>query len=137
MAESSPLLDDGSLIERSLSNGLPSDPHNLSGRRIMHDEIYKKIENDPRFQQLVKRRQKFAWTLSLVMLAIYYTFIMVIAFKPELLAIPLSADTITTVGIPAGVAIIVSAFVLTGIYVHRANSEFDDLNAVIVKEASK
>jgi len=38
----------------------------------MYDEIYNNIENDPRFQRLVKRRQKFAWTLSLVMLAIYY-----------------------------------------------------------------
>jgi len=71
------------------------------------------------------------------MLAIYYAFIMVIAFQPDLLATPLSADTITTVGIPAGVAIIISAFILTGIYVHRANGEFDELNATIVKEATK
>ncbi|GAA3930833.1 DUF485 domain-containing protein [Litoribacillus peritrichatus] len=103
----------------------------------MHDEIYKKIEKDPRFQDLVKRRQKFAWTLSLVMLAIYYSFIMVIAFKPEILAMTISPDSIVTVGIPAGIAIILSAFVLTGIYVRRANGEFDALNASIIQEASK
>ena len=32
-----------------------------------------------------------------------------------------------TVGIPVGVAIIVFSFALTGIYVKRANSEFDGL----------
>ena len=37
----------------------------------------------------------------------------------------------TTVGIPVGIAIIVFAFGLTGIYVKRANSEFDDLTTKI------
>jgi uncharacterized membrane protein (DUF485 family) len=32
---------------------------------------------------------------------------------------------------------IVSAFVLTGIYVRRANGEFDDLNNAILKEAQQ
>jgi uncharacterized membrane protein (DUF485 family) len=32
-----------------------------------------------------------------------------------------------TVGIPVGLFVIGSAFVLTGIYVHRANSEFDSM----------
>jgi len=47
-----------------------------------------------------------------------------------------SFNSITTVGNPIGVSIIVSAFILTGIYVHRANGEFDELNATIVKKAT-
>ncbi|PTT88398.1 DUF485 domain-containing protein, partial [Pseudomonas sp. HMWF031] len=42
-----------------------------------------------------------------------------------------------TWGIPIGVGLIVSAFVLTGIYVRRANGEFDDLNNAILKEAQQ
>jgi uncharacterized membrane protein (DUF485 family) len=42
---------------------------------------------------------------------------------------------VITVGLPVGVIIILAAFLLTGIYVRRANSEFDDLNHDIIKEA--
>jgi uncharacterized membrane protein (DUF485 family) len=42
---------------------------------------------------------------------------------------------VVTLGIPIGVFIIVAAFVLTGIYVRRANSEFDSLTRQIIEEA--
>ena len=42
----------------------------------------------------------------------------------------------TTVGIPIGVAVIVAAFVLTGIYVRRANAEFDTLTRQIVERTN-
>ncbi|GAA4647828.1 DUF485 domain-containing protein [Kistimonas scapharcae] len=103
----------------------------------MHDETYKKIAQDPRFQQLVRRRNRLAWTLSIAILALYFTFILVIAFAPELLGQPVVTGSITTLGIPAGILIILSAFVLTGIYVHRANQEFDQLNRSIVEEAAQ
>ena len=39
-----------------------------------------------------------------------------------------------TLGIPVGLFVIVAAFVLTGIYVHRANSEFDALTRQIIEK---
>ena len=102
----------------------------------MDPQQLSRVTNDPRFRQLVARRSRFAWTLAVVMLAIYYGFILIIAFAPALLGIPLAPGAVTTVGIPVGVLIIVAAFVLTGIYVRRANSEFDALNQQIV-EASQ
>ena len=39
-----------------------------------------------------------------------------------------------TVGIPVGVAVIVSAVLLTGIYVYRANRDLDPLNERVRKE---
>ncbi|RAI45412.1 DUF485 domain-containing protein [Rhodoplanes roseus] len=92
---------------------------------------YDSIKNDPQFQELVSKRSRFAWTLCLAMLVIYFGFIAVIAFAPSLLAIRLGTG-VTTVGIPVGLAVIVSAFLLTGIYVRRANSEFDDITQNIV-----
>jgi uncharacterized membrane protein (DUF485 family) len=74
--------------------------------------------------------------LAVVMLAIYYGFILIIAFAPSVLGTPIAPGAVTTVGIPVGVLIIIAAFVLTGIYVRRANAEFDALNQQIV-EASK
>ena len=41
----------------------------------------------------------------------------------------------TTIGIPIGLFVIVSAFVLTGIYVGKANTTFDDLNDQILEES--
>lgn len=102
----------------------------------MQSDAVTRIKNDPRFAELVRKRSRFAWTLSAIMLAIYYGFILIIAFAPEVLGIPLGPNTVTTVGIPVGILIILSAVVLTGIYARRANSEFDALNREIL-EASK
>ncbi len=97
----------------------------------MTPEQVDKIKNDPNFQTLVKTRSKFAWRLTIAMLVVYFAFILTIAFEPSLLGTPLSDESVTTIGIPIGVAIIVFAFALTGIYVKRANGEFDELTAKI------
>ncbi|HYD98799.1 MAG TPA: DUF485 domain-containing protein [Alphaproteobacteria bacterium] len=100
----------------------------------MPEHVYRRILADPRYHDMVARRSRIAWLLSAVMLGIYFAFILVIAFAPRLLATPL-AGGVTTVGIPLGLAVIFSAFVLTGIYVRIANSRFDALNRDIVREA--
>ncbi len=94
----------------------------------MNKELVEKIKNDPNYQELVSKRSSFSIKLTIAMLAVYFAFILTIAFKPALLGTPLSSDSVTTVGIPVGIAVIIFAFILTGIYTKRANSEFDDLN---------
>jgi uncharacterized membrane protein (DUF485 family) len=100
----------------------------------MVSEVVERVTRDPQFKELVARRSRFAWFLSAVMLIIYFGFIFVIAFAPKTLGIPLGSG-VTTVGIPVGLAVIVSAFVLTGIYVRRANSEFDAMTRQIIERA--
>lgn len=103
----------------------------------MRKEQVETIKRDPNFQELVAKRSKFAWTLTVAMLVVYFAFILTIAFDPSALGTPLGDDTVTTVGIPVGMAIIVFAFALTGIYVRRANSEFDALTAKIKEKAKE
>lgn len=98
---------------------------------------YKKIQENPKFQELVKRRSKFAWQLSAIILVVYYAFILTIAFYPEVLGIPILSGMVTTIGIPVGMFIILLAFILTGLYVRRANNEFDKLTKEIVEESLK
>ena len=98
----------------------------------MEQQPYLRIQQDPNFQELVAKRQRFAWSLSILMLGLYLAFIMLIAFAPAGWA-PLSEGSTITRGIPVGVGLIVSSFVLTGIYVFRANGEFDELNQKILK----
>ena len=103
----------------------------------MNDSIYLKILNSPRFKELVKKRERFAWILSAIMLGLYAAFILLIAYGSHIMGAKLSPDSSITWGIPIGVGLIISAFILTGIYVHRANGEFDDLNNAILKEAAQ
>lgn len=88
------------------------------------DALIDKVKHDPDFIALRQRRARFAWTLSTAMAAIYFGFILLVAFDPALLATPLGTGTMT-LGIPLGVGVILAAFVLTGLYVRRANTDFD------------
>lgn len=93
----------------------------------MRNELVEQIKNDPNYIELVAKRSSFAITLTVAMLVVYFAFILTIAFDSKLLGAPLSSDSVTTIGIPIGMGVIVFAFVLTGIYTKRANGEFDDL----------
>ncbi|QKJ88891.1 Membrane protein [Paramixta manurensis] len=99
------------------------------------NDIYQRIENSARFKQLVHKRQAFATLLSLIMLVLYVGFILLIAFAPGWLGTPLHEGTNVTRGIPLGIGLIVISFLLTGVYVWRANGEFDRLTKQIIDEA--
>ena len=100
----------------------------------MNDQICQQIEDSAHFRELVQKRQRFATFLSLIMLVVYVGFILLIAFAPGWLGTPLHPGTSVTRGIPIGIGIIVISFILTGIYVWRANSEFDRLNKAVLRE---
>ena len=93
----------------------------------MNEDVLARVQKNPKFAELVSKKTSFGWMLSIVMLAIYYGFILILAFNPQSLGTSLSGGVIT-VGIPVGLFIIISAFLLTGVYVRKANTEFDQLN---------
>lgn len=99
----------------------------------MSADLYEQVKQNPKFEQLVKQRSRWAWSLSSVILVMYFSFILLIAFSPEWLGRSLSGGVIT-VGIPIGVLIIVVAFILTGVYVRKANKDFDRINQEIISE---
>jgi len=85
------------------------------------------ILRDPTFQELAHSRSAFGWTLSAVMLVIYLSFILLVAFAHGIMATPVLAGGTTSLGIVLGLGVIIAAFVLTGIYVARANGRYDAL----------
>ena len=99
----------------------------------MASQDYNQVLRSPQFQELVRQRSRFAWTLSIAMLVIYFGFILLVAFAKPLLATKIG-DGVTSLGIILGLGVIVSAFVLTGIYVQRANSRFDELTRRLTRE---
>ena len=70
---------------------------------------------------------------KIFVLAMFYAYILVIAFNKDLLATKLG-DGVMTVAFPIGAAIIVISFMTTLIYVRRANSEFEDLTNQIKED---
>jgi uncharacterized membrane protein (DUF485 family) len=99
----------------------------------MDKSMVEKINSLPQYQQLVKERTRLAWQLSIVMLVAYYGFILLIAFNPSFFQTVVIGQTIT-IGFPLGVGLILLAFILTGIYVRKANKDFDELTQQIRDE---
>ncbi len=100
----------------------------------MEEDLVQRIKADPDYQKLVSTRSKYSWTLAVIMLVVYYGYILLIAFNKALLSAKMGAGVMTW-GIPIGLFVIVFTVVITGIYVRRANSEFDDLTARIRQKA--
>lgn len=99
----------------------------------MEDDLVQKIKSSPNYQKLVSTRSSYGWTLTWIMMIVYYGFILLIAFDKELLAAKMGQGVMTW-GMPIGLFVIVFTVVITGIYVRRANDEFDTLTAQIRKE---
>lgn len=91
------------------------------------------IVNDQNFKDLVRERTRFAWTMSGIMLVVYLAFIFMVAFGKGAMSSTIGDSSISW-GILLGLAVIVFAFILTGIYVARANSRFDDLTSRLNKD---
>ena len=101
----------------------------------MKNPIYEKMRNNPKFHQLVQKRTRFAWTLSLITLAAFYGFVMLVAFQPGTIGQSLSAGSQYTVGVVLELSMFIIFWLMTWAYVRRANGEFDALTQEIVREA--
>ena len=100
----------------------------------MGSRLEKKIIRSEDFKSLVRRKSFVTWVLSAFTLLTYFSFILLVAFFPEVLGFRISDKSIITIGIPIGVLIILLAFASTGIYVFIANREFDQTEKKILKK---
>lgn len=90
------------------------------------------VETEKRLHAIAAKRWRIAIWLSLIMLAAYFGFILLVAFDKPLLATVLANVTTASgtspglsLGILLGALVIVFAWVLTGIYTAWANSTYD------------
>jgi uncharacterized membrane protein (DUF485 family) len=102
----------------------------------MDPDLTTRILKDPRYQELKARRTRFGLWLTLAMLVVYYGFILLVAFNKPFLATRIG-EGVTTIGMPLGLGVIVFTILITGIYVRRANSEYDALADQVAKGALK
>ena len=93
-----------------------------------------RIQDHPTFRQLASQRTRFGVGMSIGMAAAYFTYILTIAFWPQLLGLPLWNGTVITWGILVGVGLIALGLALTAVYVRRANTRFDHLSQRLLEE---
>ena len=99
----------------------------------MDDQACARLRASPAFQELERTRGSLGLTLTIVMLAIYFGFVGLVAFAPALMGTPVLG--VMTLGFPLGLGVILSAILLTGLYVLRANSAFDTLTRRVREQA--
>ena len=58
--------------------------------------LYKKIYADPEFYDLELKCGRFSWSLAAIIITVYFSFILIIAFAPELFAADISHDSVIT-----------------------------------------
>jgi len=97
----------------------------------LSNELVRKVQSDPNFIELEAKRGSLGWSLSILMLVIYYGYIAMLAFAKPFLS--MNFVGVLTLAFPIGMFVLVSAIVITGIYVNRANGEFDALTRKIVE----
>jgi uncharacterized membrane protein (DUF485 family) len=98
----------------------------------MNTDLIGRIHRSPKYAELVESRSRFSKTLAIVMLVIYFVFIFLVAFLHSVMAI--NVGGVITLAFPLGLLVMASAVVVTGIYVVRANGEYDRLTREIVEE---
>lgn len=103
----------------------------------MSSALYQRVRSNPKYHELAVRRARLSWFLTAIVLGSYYTFMMIVAFRPGLLATPVAEGSFTTVGVVAGAAIIIGSWLLICLYVYRANTTFDAINQEILQDAQK
>ncbi len=101
----------------------------------MDAQAISRIRNNPKFIELERKRNSFSWSLAVLMVAIYAIFIGLDAFDQSFMAQPIGTGPIT-MAFPLGLGVIAASIILTGVYVVRANSEFDRLTQEIVGQSA-
>lgn len=96
---------------------------------------YQALRSSPRYRELVQRRSRLTFVLSAVVLSLYSLFVAAVSWFPHtLLHVPAGGGI--TIGIWSALILIVGSWVLTGLYVFRANHVYDKLNQALLSEVN-
>lgn len=102
----------------------------------MDMEVVERIENNPKYQELVSKKTSLGLKLGIFVLVMFYGYILTIAFNKEILATKIG-EGITTIGFPIALAILVISFLTTLIYVKKVNGDLEELNDEIKNEIKR
>ncbi len=96
--------------------------------------LYARIRRSTQFTELVARRNRLTLGLFIMILAVFYGYMGLVSFWPDLIGLRLSEGSNLTFGVVAGVSLFVFFCALSGYYVYRANGEFDRMTRELVAQ---
>jgi uncharacterized membrane protein (DUF485 family) len=101
----------------------------------VEEDIVQRVKSDPNYRKLVQTRSRFGWMLTWAVMVVYYGFTLLNSFDKQFMASKIGAGVMSW-GVPLGLFVILFTVVVTGIYVRRANTEFDALTDAIQRNAA-
>ncbi len=99
-------------------------------------DLVAEVIRNPKYQELLQRRNRISLTFFVITLIIYAGFILTLAFDPELFGRPIGNMTIS-IGVFTATLVLVSASILVALYVYLSNKIFDPLLKDIIQEIQK
>jgi uncharacterized membrane protein (DUF485 family) len=96
-------------------------------------ERTREILANPSFRELASARAKLRWSLSIVTLIMFFGFITLVSAARDALGATIAGSAMP-LGLVVALAMIVIIVTLTGIYVQRSNSRFDELIHALKRE---
>ena len=102
----------------------------------MNDDFIQQIKSDPNYNRLVSKRSSFSWFLTALVMLVFYGFIYLTAFNKPFMATHF-AGSVITYALPIGLFVIFFTIIVTGIYVRRANNQYDALSQKVRQGALK
>jgi uncharacterized membrane protein (DUF485 family) len=101
----------------------------------VEQDLVRRVKSDPNYQKLVRTRSRYGWMLAWSVMIVYYGFTALNAWDKPFMASKIG-DGVMSWGVPLGLFVILFTVAVTGIYVRRANREFDALTDAIHKNAA-
>lgn len=100
----------------------------------MQKDVVEQVLKHPKYAALVKERTRASMIFFGLTLVIYSSFILTMAYLPEVFARPLGPDWTMSVGLLVGLLVACSAVILIALYVYLSNKRFDPLLDEIVRD---
>jgi uncharacterized membrane protein (DUF485 family) len=118
------------------AGGCRSNNHMKEGTMADMTQVnWKAIDEDPRFQELHRRKTMFLWGLMIFSMAYYFLLPIGAAYFQDLFKIKVWGPV--NVGLLFALSEFVVAWLLAWYYSHRANNEFDKMAAELVRDVEK
>jgi uncharacterized membrane protein (DUF485 family) len=92
------------------------------------------ILRNEQFQRSLKRRARYAWGFALITFSSLVIFIGLAVWMPDLYTRQLFSFGFFTIGMAAGIVLFIICILLTGIYLHRCNVEFEPLQKKMLEQ---
>jgi uncharacterized membrane protein (DUF485 family) len=96
---------------------------------------YVAYEKTPQFIALKRRRIRFVFPMAAFFLLWYFAFVLVAAYRPDIMATPVSGNI--NLGLLLGLGQFVTTFTITMWYVSFSNKKLDPMGAELRSELEK